>query len=300
MTGTAPDSWLLIGSASSIGQVLGARLQRDDRIIYRTSRRALPGTIQLTLGAQRPVLPAPVGDGVAVLTAAATGQLQCEIAPEATRVVNVHATVALAYELLQSGWRLIYLSSEAVFPENVGRCSVDTPRQPRNEYGRQKVAVEEFLDNHQDRASILRLGKVLDLSRPPWIEWLPVLEAGGVCSAFSDYCLSPLTLPSTADAIISVAESALGGIWHAAAGEPVTYEFFLRALARHKGLRGEVVGVKRLPRSTPSGDPTFLDSTRLAQVGPWATPSVEDMLMEWADSGSGGSAIVDGDVSSRA
>ena len=273
-----PDSWLLIGSSSSIGQSLDERLQRDERPIYRTTRRGLPGTTQLTLGAPRPDLPRPVGDGVAVLTAAATGQLQCELAPEATRIVNVDATVELARELLESGWRLIYLSSEAVFPEFAGRCSVASVRQPRNEYGRQKVEVEEFLEGYPDQASILRLGKVLDLSRPPWVEWIPVLGSGGTCSAFSDYYLSPLTLKATADAIVSVAEAGCGGVWHAAAEQPASYENFLRAYVNLTKMPGEVNGVKRSPESVHPGEPTYLESTRLVEAGHWVTPSIEDVL----------------------
>src|SRR5207302_3268738 len=81
----------------------------------------------------------------AVIVAAADAYVErCEREPEQTRQVNVEAPRALAAESAGLGALFVVFSSEYVFDGAKGEYVEDDERRPINEYGRQKVALEDI------------------------------------------------------------------------------------------------------------------------------------------------------------
>ena len=83
---------------------------------------------------------------VALLCPAAVSNVErCELEPEATRAINVDGTLALATAARDAGATFVFFSSEYVFDGAAGPYAEDREVSPINEYGRQKVEVEQAL-----------------------------------------------------------------------------------------------------------------------------------------------------------
>ena len=96
----------------------------------------------------------------AVFCAAITDMLACEHKPKKTRSVNVSGTIDLIKKLSINKTHILLLSSNQVFDGKYPFQHCCTPRNPINEYGKQKAEVEEFIENIPN-SCILRLTKVL-------------------------------------------------------------------------------------------------------------------------------------------
>jgi dTDP-4-dehydrorhamnose reductase len=86
-----------------------------------------------------------VRPGVVICPAAVSNVERCELEPEETRAINVDATLALAAAAHAAGAAFVFFSSEYVFDGTAGPYDEDREVNPINEYGRQKVTVEQAL-----------------------------------------------------------------------------------------------------------------------------------------------------------
>ena len=214
-----PSTVLLIGAGGLVGRHLrraladmptiptfhgggsGAGLQldiTDHEAVRRTIREAKPDVI--------------------LLAAADPYVERCEREPDATRRVNVDAPRAIATESKAAGALLVVFSSEYVFDGTAGRYDENDERRPINEYGRQKVELED-LALATGNALVCRTSGVFgaDPQRKNFV-WQLVdrLRAGQTFDVPSDQLITPTYAPALADAVVRLVRLGHRGIFHLA------------------------------------------------------------------------------------
>ena len=85
----------------------------------------------------------------------------CYAHKEETYALNVLATKRLINQAVKIGVKPIFLSSEAVFDGKKGLYTEEDKPFPINEYGRQKLEIENFLLNDVENALIFRISRAV-------------------------------------------------------------------------------------------------------------------------------------------
>lgn len=155
----------VVGASGFVGHHLWkAFCQRTGPCVGTFYNNATPGLIPFDLR-QNPAL-LPIENHQALLIASARSLISdCENQPEATRQLNVTATLALASYWAQRGLKIIFLSSDYVFDGVSGNYNDEAHPNPTTEYGRQKAAVEAALPGLIQNWLVLRLSKVYGLDK---------------------------------------------------------------------------------------------------------------------------------------
>ena len=272
-------TWLIIGADSRIAQETAMTLQKSNYRLIRTSRRGLAGRIQLDLGGELPALPAVRDRGIALIFAAITEQTRCEADPAHARRINVEGIANVAGALLELGWSVVFMSTDAVFPAFAPPPAVDPPGSPRSEYGRQKRDAERELLRLGNRISVLRMGKVVCLGDEPWLSWIKALSENESVAVFDDYFLDPLAPRDAVAAILKVGEAGQGGTWQAGGEGPMSYFTFLSKLQLRFRLPGKVVATKKGTTQMSGYFPTRMSSDRLKATLHWRPQGMRSLKL---------------------
>jgi len=222
--------WLLLGAGGLVGSHLHAALA--GRNVIATSHRAVvprTTTLDLTDGSAVAALVREVQPTVVVVAVAAHVE-ECERDPVTTRAINVTAVERLV--ALAPRAKLVVFSSEYVFDGNAGPYAEDDLVAPINEYGRQKVALEE-LARSTDHL-ICRASGVYGWSaaRPSFVAQLvDRLGAGKRFSVPADQVITPTPAPDLAAAVVDLVESGERGTVHCAGPEILARPEFARRTA---------------------------------------------------------------------
>lgn len=159
----------------------------------------------------------------AFLCAGISRMAQCENEPLATQKVNVEGMTRLIKLLADSGTFIIYLSTNQVFSGEIPLATPDTSYQPRNEYGRQKVNVEEFIKAHCKRFAIVRLTKVIEPNAPLIKGWIERLREQQPIDAFLDLKIAPVSLRQVIACLVKIAQIEQTGCYQLSGIEDVSY-----------------------------------------------------------------------------
>jgi len=222
--------WLLLGAGGLVGSHLHAALA--GRNVIATSHRAVvprTTTLDLTDGSAVAALVREVQPTVVVVAVAAHVE-ECERDPVTTRAINVTAVERLV--ALAPRAKLVVFSSEYVFDGNAGPYAEDDLVAPINEYGRQKVALEE-LARSTDHL-ICRASGVYGWSaaRPSFVAQLvDRLGAGKRFSVPADQVITPTPALDLAAAVVDLVESGERGTVHCAGPEILARPEFARRTA---------------------------------------------------------------------
>jgi len=222
--------WLLVGAGGLVGSHLRAALA--GRNVIATSHRAVvprTTTLDLTDGSAVAALVREVQPTVVVVAVAAHVE-ECERDPVTTRAINVTAVERLV--ALAPRAKLVVFSSEYVFDGNAGPYAEDDLVAPINEYGRQKVALEE-LARSTDHL-ICRASGVYGWSaaRPSFVAQLvDRLGAGKRFSVPADQVITPTPALDLAAAVVDLVESGERGTVHCAGPEILARPEFARRTA---------------------------------------------------------------------
>lgn len=235
------STFLLLGAGGLVGRHLLAALGGTPTVA--TYRRDPVGDgIQLDItdhGSVRRVIRDTQPD-VIILAAADAFVERCEREPAATRGVNVDAAKVVADESQRAGSLLVVFSSEYVFDGTAGEYTEDDQRRPLNEYGRQKVDLED-LALATGRGLVCRTSGVFgaDPNRRNFVcQLVDRLRAGETFDVPSDQLITPTYAPALADAVVRLASIGHTGVFHVA-GPRVLGRFEFATL---------VAEVQRLPR----------------------------------------------------
>ena len=210
--------------------------------------------------------------------------------PERGRAVNVDATARIADWCGRHGCRLVYTSTDLVFPGDRPWWREDDPPGPVLAYGRSKLDGEAPV---RDRATGLaaRMSLMYGPSRSgrPSVfdRTVDTLARGVPQTFFEDEYRTPLDLPTAADLLARLAERPeVVGVLHVGGPERMSRADLMRRVARGLGLDpGLVLGNRQADVAFPEPRPAdvSLDTARLASLFPDVRrPSVEAAAATWA------------------
>jgi len=165
---------------------------------------------------------------VIVHCAAITNVDICEEHPDQAMEVNAESVK----KFLQSdaNARLIFISSDAVFPDRLPMATEKDQTSPENVYGKTKETGEKYIkDASGDHIAIRTtiVGKNINPSYQGFVEWIVnSVKNGKEIILFEDVLFTPITTWHLANEMEWVMRSNISGIVHVAGGEPISkYDF---------------------------------------------------------------------------
>ena len=261
------SSLLVIGQDSLIGSAIAREAESFGVPFFGTSRRA-GARWHVDLAAPPGSWKLPGISSTAILCAAATSLAKCEADPQETHKINTEATLILADRLAAQGNSITFLSTSRVFPSWIENPPESTIPAPNTEYGRQKLAVEEYLLRNHPTAKIIRLSKVISPSLPLMELWSRSLDRRESLNAFQDFFLSPIALNSAAQAILQIALGLTPGIFHLSASDSISYFEMAQFMAQLQDCEASLVHPASAPQpNTPAS--TILACPRTMKSTPF-------------------------------
>jgi dTDP-4-dehydrorhamnose reductase len=230
---------LVVGGDSLVGSELQVHCRKLGWTVDATSRRTAtpPGGVFLDLG-DPDFTPLQRGTyDVAFVCAAVTSMQVCQSDPARSRRINVDNTLDLMRRLADRGTHLVFLSSSQVFDGETPMPDEAAPTAPKNEYGAQKLAVEEAIERQKLPAAVLRVTKVL-ADRPVGVfkGWFEALAKGQPVQAATNMALSPVMVTDVAEAAQRLAAGRHRGIWHLGSSDDIGYFDAARLMAETRHL----------------------------------------------------------------
>ncbi len=276
---------LVVGADGTIGGALLHTLRAGGVATVGTALQPQGATaecLRLDLTETPDRWPLPDQVATAFLGAAITSLEACRTAPEASRLINVERTVALACLLRERGARIVFPSTNLVFDGRIPFRKGEEHLNPQTEYGRQKATAEAELLALGDRVAVVRLTKVVSPKMRPLAEWMTALRAGRPIHPFLEMVMSPVSVGFVVRVLAEVAERHLAGILQVSATRDVTYADVAGHLARRIGAALDLVQ----PISTTQADITLesiplystLDTSRLRQELGLAPPDAWEAI----------------------
>jgi len=183
-----------------------------------------------------------------LLCAGITGIDACKRDPAASRAVNVEGTIRVIDELVALGVRPVFFSSDYVFSGNKGGYVEEDRVDPITAYGRQKVEVESHLGEACAAALVIRLSKVfgVDASAEGMLaEWWRALERGETIRCAGDQWFCPTFVADVVNGVVRLLQKGAAGVYHLCQPERYTREQLLRGFAKHAGIDGYTLDVRR-------------------------------------------------------
>jgi dTDP-4-dehydrorhamnose reductase len=244
------DAGLIVGGDSLVGSALDMHCRELGIPVEVTSRRPQGSGIFLDLSDPDFTPLQGVNHAFAFICAAVTDMRACQDDPVQARRINVANTIELIRRLADKGTHVVFLSSSQVFDGETPAPDETAPTCPRNEYGAQKLAVEQAIARDGVPAAILRVTKVL-AERPVGVfkGWFEDLAAGSPIQAATNMALSPVIVADVARAAARLAARRHHGIWHLSARDEVGYFEAARLMAEVCGLRASLVQGRPLTES---------------------------------------------------
>jgi dTDP-4-dehydrorhamnose reductase len=245
---------LVVGGDSLVGSELQVHCRKLGLTVDATSRRAeTPGGVFLDLG-DPDFTPLQRGTyDVAFVCAAVTSMQVCQSDPARSRRINVDNTLDLMRRLADRGTHLVFLSSSQVFDGETPMPDEAAPTAPKNEYGAQKLAVEEAIERQALPAAVLRVTKVL-ADRPVGVfkGWFEALAKGQPVQAATNMALSPVMVADVAQAAERLATGRHRGVWHLGSSDDIGYFDAARLMAETRHLpvalvQGEALTEAQVP-----------------------------------------------------
>jgi dTDP-4-dehydrorhamnose reductase len=247
---------LIIGGDSQIGGALARSFANQHIPGIATSRRESFGHLQLNLATSPENWPEIPQADVAYFCAAITKLDICEEDPETTRIINVTHMQALTEQLQERGTFVVFLSSNHVFDGRKPYPKASDPTSPVNEYGRQKVAFEEWLLSRKQPAAVLRLTKVVSEQLAIISQWSAALRKNETIEAFTDLRFAPVPLAAVLSAMQEIGTGRRSGISQLSGQRDISYYDIARCVAVRCGASEELV--KPVPAASKNIPSIFL------------------------------------------
>ena len=176
------------------------------------------------------------------MCAAVTEMQACQRDPQGSRLINVTSTLEVLRCLAEQETRSVFLSSSQVFDGETPEPDEAAPTCPKNEYGAQKVAVEQAIAREKLPVAVLRVTKVL-AEQPVGLfkGWFEALLQGRPIQPATNMALSPVTVSDVADAAMRLGFGRRDGIWHLGSRDAIGYDEAARLMAELQDLPASLV-----------------------------------------------------------
>lgn len=213
----------VIGDDSSLGKCLKKDLQNASIETVGFSRRVKKKSLHLDLNNIDYGLLRSVKDIDAVFVSAAiTSQRLCNENPGEAWKVNVENTIKLLEYFNLSGVHVLFPSTNLVLGGEISFANPLCEPAPIGFYARMKAEVERFLLK-KDRASIIRITKVLESDRGIVPIWTDALKNGGYVDIITNVQISPISVRFSSLAIMKILKSRRCGIWQLSGEKDISY-----------------------------------------------------------------------------
>jgi len=125
---------------------------------------------------------------------------------------------------------LIFISSDAVFPDGIHMATEKDQTSPENVYGKTKETGEKYIKDASGNHVVIRttiVGKNINPSYQGFVEWIVnSVKNGKEITLFEDVLFTPITTWHLANEMEWIMGSNISGIVHVAGGEPISkYDF---------------------------------------------------------------------------
>lgn len=174
----------------------------------------------------------------------------CEQNPALAEKVNADATRNIARASALVGAKLIYISTDLVFPSDRGNYRETDPVGSPLVYGRTKALGEIYAREAGEHTAICRSAGIYG-KRSPLLHWLAgQLREGKSVECFTDVYNTPTLLDSLGEMIDAVISRNLNGTFHTVGRERVNRFEFFRSFADAFGydrglLKPQTLGARR-------------------------------------------------------
>ena len=231
-----------------------------------------------------------------ICPAAVSNVERCELEPAATRAMNVDGTLALAAAARAVGAPFVFFSSEYVFDGTDGPYDEERDVNPINEYGRQKVEVEQALPELTGGEFIVaRVSCVYghERRRKNFVFQLwAALSEGREFRTPGDQIGTPTAAANAAEVVRDLVEAGERGVFHVAGAERMLRSDLARVAAQELGLdagliRPVATDELGLAAPRPLGAGLLIDRASAAARTPLLGPrdGIRQMLAAGADRG---------------
>jgi dTDP-4-dehydrorhamnose reductase len=279
---------LIVGTDGLIGSALLHSCRQRGLVVMGTRRTADlhdPSIQRLDLLENLKRFTPPEHCTAAILCAGITSLDACRRDPAGTRHINVFQTLCLSETLVAAGMFVVFLSSNLVFDGTHPLRRADDEVCPTTEYGRQKAEVELGYAAFGNRATIVRLTKVVNPQWPLIRSWLHALRAGKTVEAFDNLVCAPIPLAIVVRGLIDIARHQRPGLWQFSAPSDVAYSEIARHLARRLAVDHHLVRAIACGQHGAEQPPlhTTLDTSRareeLGMEFPQPLRAIEEVLV---------------------
>ncbi len=160
--------------------------------------------------------------------AAITNVNHCEEYPEQAMAVNGESVNKFLQQVADS--KLIFISSDAIFPDGVHMATEKDEKNPENVYGKSKELGEKYIKNTGGSHAAIRttiVGKNINPAYQGFVEWIiKSVKDGKEITLFDDALFTPITICHLADELEWIMGNDITGIIHISGIEPVSkYDF---------------------------------------------------------------------------
>jgi len=204
----------------------------------------------------------------------------CNKNPDYTKLVNVINTVLLIKKIAKLGVYIVYISSNSVFDGNTPFAKGNDFRNPKTEYGKQKVLVENEVSKLGDNIGLVRVSKVLFNNIPLFNNWISELKKGNEIKAYSDMYFSPISLDFFIQTLFKITQMKLSDIIQISASDQISYFDAIMYLTKKYQLNEKLITTRSYKQDGISFSPSYstLDCSRLINLGILMPNSYESLI----------------------
>ena len=210
---------------------------------------------------------------------------------EASHKVNVAHTIKLIDLLSREGFRIVYVSTDYVFDGKRGDYTESDRRSPINEYGRQKVAVEDYLLAKRSDSLIVRLSKVCaeyDHPKNLFTTWTEAIGTARRIRCIRGQRFSPSASGDIAKTLLLLTAKGCSGVYHVAGSSWRSVDlalYFVKRLRRHEDVEVCELDHDQFSFWDPRPLNTSLDTQKLMAVQGLRFQPMEEVIDGFVTSG---------------
>jgi dTDP-4-dehydrorhamnose reductase len=224
---------LVLGGSSFVGRELTERLGGKAIPTYNSSPFVSGIMFDATTMRITDIIQDPQAISHAIILVGDTQPNSCFDDKERSQAINVDGIERIIDDLIECDIRPVFTSSEFVFDGEKGGYVETDPAEPILLYGKQKLAIERYLQSVSDDFAILRLAKIFGVKPNDgtfFTSMLHAIEGSSEIRCAADQKFSPVYVGDVVNVILASIEAPLHGVFHVAGPEGKTRLQFLEIM----------------------------------------------------------------------
>lgn len=274
---------LIIGSSGFLGSSLKATLgNHGGGLIDSMTRTEIDLSLPITESIKERIKSGNYQ--YVAICAAITDVEQCFRNQTLSEQVNVIGTIDLLKVIRRSGAIPIFFSSDYVFPNTTALHREEDRRSPETQYGQQKFAVEQFIEETFERFLVFRTSKLMSMTAHSKNILLPVLQGlktSKTIRCFEDQWLNPVFVEDIAKIVNAASIQHLSGTFHLGTRQIFTRAELGRFLAKSFGFDPNLIQSLKMSDiefSEPRPTHNTLDCSRVEKALGFQFTEIENAL----------------------